>query len=94
MLGVFFFGYSATNIPSNSVLSTYTTPGVFRIPSEAVAQTISDNPYKTGGSLVFVISAYNNGNYVVQISISTAGLYARRKATSSTFASWKSILDF
>ena len=94
VLGEFFFGSSAINITSNSELKTYTSPGVYRIPSESVAQTISDNPYKTGGSMVFVISAYNNGNYVVQISISTAGLYARRKTTTSTFASWKSILDF
>lgn len=94
MLGAFFFGSSAINILSNSELKTYTSPGVYRIPSESVAQTITDVPYQTGGSLTFVITAYNNGNYVIQINVSSLGLYARRKTSSTNFGAWKSILDF
>ena len=53
-------GGQVEDIPENEDLNNYTTEGFYRISSGAVAATISNNPFPSGGSVLEVKPGINS----------------------------------
>ena len=81
------------SIPSNSDLNDYTTAGTYICPSSAVASTLENTPFTSGGSGFKLIVQYNqNANWVTQFLFVNDMIYIRyRNSSTSSFNPWKTI---
>ena len=81
-----------SNIPSNSNLNDYKTPGYYRVETDAIAATITNIPYQTGGHLHVEIANQSTGtNRVFQTYRPLAINYTyKRSLTGSGWTSWTS----
>ena len=87
---------STEEIPSNSDLNNYFRPGVWRVLSAAVANTINNYPSdKKGGKIITILLSDppNVGGYMLQMALINGGrMFARYKAGSTaTPTVWKEI---
>lgn len=77
-------------IPANADLNDYYTPGVYRVASDAIGQTLQNTPYAASGKLI-VITRTNNTGYTTQIwmpSSSALRMFVRNYNAGS-FSDWK-----
>lgn len=85
---------STEQIPSNSNLNNYFRPGVWRVLSSTVAETISNYPStKLGGKIMTILLSDppSAGGYMLQMALLNGGqIFARYKASSTaTPTAWK-----
>ena len=84
-------------IPANSDLNTYTTPGQYRVLSAADAGTIENIPSTRAGQLIVtVITQYNDDvKTICQIYVATGlpSIYVRYYSLSSGFSDWRELAD-
>lgn len=81
-----------TQIPANSNLNNYTTPGNYYVANTADAQTITNSPNTSTGYRLWVVRM--TSGYYMQIALFNNAdlprLYLRRmQPSTSTFSSWK-----
>lgn len=84
------------SIPSNSDLNDYTTAGTYICPSSAVASTLENTPFASGGSGFKLIVQYNqNANWATQFLFVNDIIYLRYyNRSAQSFQDWKTIQSY
>lgn len=86
-----------TTIPANSNFNTYYTPGVYRVASDAIGQTIQNSPYLASGKLIVIArttSATNGYTMQVWIPSASAQKIFVRNYNAGSFSDWEELTFF
>lgn len=75
-------------IPENSDLHNYTTPGIFYCRSNSVASTLSNSNLNAGFKLI-VMPGYNGGLWQIEIAAFSNCIIAIQYFNGSTWGGWK-----
>lgn len=84
-------GSGSVVIPIGSDLNSYTSDGVFTVPYDATAATISNMPLVASGRLIVLGRPYEAYKLQVYISSSNAVILYARNYNNGTWTSWKVI---
>lgn len=85
---------TATTIPDNADLNTYTTVGEYRALASASASTLSNCPYTGSGFKMYVMQTSSAQQYV-QLIIGYRGIYVRTgQGSSVTWYNWTKLYDY
>ena len=82
-----------TEIPENSDLNTYTTPGTYYSPNNTRTSTLTNAPSVSAGFKLFVDGNYSS-SYVHQYAITaTTQIMHRQRKSNGTWSDWAKIFD-
>ena len=85
---------TATVIPNNADLNTYTTVGEYRSPASANASTLTNCPYTGSGFKLYVMETSSSQQYV-QLIIGYRGVYIRTgQGATVTWYAWTKLYDY
>lgn len=84
-------------IPANADFNDYYTPGVYRVASDTIGQTIQNSPYLASGKLI-VIARTSSGStgYTTQIWMPSTNVQRIhiRNYSAGSFGNWKELAFF
>lgn len=84
-------------IPANSDFDDYYTPGVYRVASDAIGQTIQNSPYLASGKLIVTTrTTSGRAGYMTQIWMpsTTVQRIHIRNYNAGSFSDWKELAYF